>query len=92
HRGKTFRIERPCASVGRATDNDVQFPDRSVSRHHCRIRREEDRWTIEDLESTNGTLVNGTPVRRAARLFHGDEIVVGFSRFVFQDGGRPLVV
>lgn len=91
HRGKVFRIDRPDCAIGRATDNDVQFPDRSVSRHHCRIHKNEQAWWIEDLESTNGTLLHGAPLQAPVRLQHGDEIVTGFSRFVFQEGDRPLV-
>ncbi len=91
HRGKTFRIDRPEFLIGRATDNDVQFPDRSVSRHHCRIRKSDQAWWIEDLESTNGTIVHGFPLQAPVRLEHGDEIVTGYSRFVFQEGDRPMV-
>jgi pSer/pThr/pTyr-binding forkhead associated (FHA) protein len=91
HTGKTFRIDRSEALIGRATDNDVQFPDRSVSRHHCRIRKNGETWWIEDLGSTNGTLLRGAPVQAPHRLEHGDEVVAGFSRFVFQDRDRPLV-
>jgi pSer/pThr/pTyr-binding forkhead associated (FHA) protein len=91
HRGKVFRIDRARYAIGRATDNDVQFPDRSVSRHHCRIRRNDHSWWIEDLESTNGTIVHGAPLLAPVRLEHGDEIAAGFSRFVFQEGDRPLV-
>lgn len=90
HRGKTFRIERSTATVGRAIDNDVQFPDRSVSRHHCLIRRDGEAWWIQDQGSTNGTLMKGIPITEHARLRHGDEIVAGFSRFVFQEGDRPI--
>ncbi len=91
HRGKTFRLGQSLVRIGRATDNDVQFPDRSVSRHHCRLQRNGDAWWIEDLDSTNGTIVHGAPLMTAVRLEHGDEIVTGFSRFVFQEGDRPLM-
>ncbi|UCC48017.1 MAG: FHA domain-containing protein [Gemmatimonadota bacterium] len=91
HRGKAFRIENAEVQIGRATDNDVQFPDRSVSRHHCRIRRRGEIWWIEDLGSTNGTIVHGTPLRTPQQLQHGDEVVAGFSKFLFQEGDRPLV-
>jgi pSer/pThr/pTyr-binding forkhead associated (FHA) protein len=90
HRGKTFRISTPEVLLGRATDNDVQFPDRSVSRHHCRIRAFRGQWWIDDLGSTNGTILCGVPVRGAAELQHGDEVMAGFSRFVFQEADRPL--
>lgn len=90
HRGKTFRIQDPQAQIGRATHNDVQFPDRSVSRRHCRIEKRKEGWWIEDLGSTNGTLLGGSPLQTPEPLCHGDEIVAGYSRFVFQDGERPL--
>ncbi len=84
HTGKTFRIEGSQTLIGRATDNDVQFPDRTVSRRHCRIHHEDAAWWIEDLGSTNGTLLRGAPISRAEPLSQGDEIVAGFTRFVFQ--------
>ncbi len=90
HRGKVFRVEGSEVHVGRATDNDVQFPDRSVSRHHCRIRESDGAWWIEDLASTNGTLLLGAPLEVAERLDHGVEVAAGFSRFVFQRGAQPL--
>ena len=89
HTGKTFLIDSSEALIGRATDNDVQFPDRSVSRHHCLIRRNGEAWWIEDLGSTNGTLLRGAPVEAPKKLEHGDEVVAGFSRFIFQEGDRP---
>jgi len=91
HTGKTFRIDSSETLIGRATDNDVQFPDRSVSRHHCRIRRSGEAWWIEDLDSTNGTLLRGAHVNAPQELEHGDEVVAGFSRFLFQVGDRPLL-
>ncbi len=89
HCGKVFRIERFEARIGRATDNDVQFPDRSVSRHHCRIVQRGSAWWIEDLKSTNGTLLRGTPVLAPERLTDGDEVVAGHSRFVFHEPEKP---
>jgi pSer/pThr/pTyr-binding forkhead associated (FHA) protein len=89
HRSKVFRIAGIDALIGRATDNDVQFPDRSVSRHHCRLRKNGKAWWIEDLGSTNGTLLQGALLQAPKPLRHGDEVVAGFSRFVFQQGDRP---
>ena len=90
HRGKTFRIDNSEVSIGRAIENDVQFPDRSVSRQHCRIVRKERSWWIEDMESTNGTLIDGEPIEVRQELRHGNMIVTGFSKFVFQMEDRPL--
>ena len=90
HRGKTFRIDQSEIIVGRAMENDVQFPDRSVSRHHCRIAKNGRSWWIEDMESTNGTIIDGAPILARRELHHGDMIVAGFSKFVFQMDDRPI--
>ena len=71
------------ASLGRDTTNAVAVPDASVSRKHCLLRREEDgRFQIMDLDSRNGTLVNGRGVKEQW-LRHGDEIATGDSVFLF---------
>jgi Nif-specific regulatory protein len=71
------------ATVGRDPNNIVAISDPSVSRKHCLLRREEDgRFQIKDLDSRNGTVVNGIAVKEQW-LRHGDEIVTGDSVFVF---------
>jgi len=71
------------STVGRDPANAVAIIDPSVSRKHCRLRREEDgRFQIKDLDSRNGTLVNGIPVKEQW-LHHGDEIATGDSSFLF---------
>lgn len=50
---------------GRSGDNEVVLPDYSVSRRHAAVRREDERWLVYDLESTNGVQVNGSAVTRA---------------------------
>jgi len=71
------------AALGRDPTNAVAVVDPSVSRKHCLLRREEDgRYQIKDLESRNGTLVNGASVKEQW-LRHGDEIATGDSVFVF---------
>lgn len=70
-------------SLGRDPANAVALPDASVSRKHCLLRREEDgRFFIKDLDSRNGTLVNGLGVK-TEWLRHGDEIATGDSVFLF---------
>ena len=44
-------------SVGRSSDNDIVLRDLEVSRHHARLRRSDQGWMLEDLGSTNGTIV-----------------------------------
>jgi Nif-specific regulatory protein len=71
------------AALGRDPANAVAVADTSVSRKHCLLRREEDgRFQIKDLDSRNGTLVNGLAVKEQW-LRHGDEIATGDSVFLF---------
>ena len=71
------------ATIGRDPANVVAIVDPSVSRKHCLLRQEEDgRFSIKDLESRNGTLVNGNPMKEQY-LHHGDEITTGDSLFLF---------
>ena len=78
------------ATIGRDPTNVVPLVDPSVSRKHCLLRPEDGRFQIRDLESRNGTLVNGEPVKEQW-LRHGDEIATGDSVFLFlvEDDERP---
>jgi len=81
------------ATVGRDPANVVAVVDPSVSRKHCLVRREEDgRFQIRDLDSRNGTIVNGITVKEQW-LRHGDEIATGDSVFLFlvEDEDRALL-
>ena len=71
------------ATLGRDPTTAVSVPDASVSRKHCLLRRDEDdRFQIRDLDSRNGTLVNGVAIKEQW-LRHGDEIATGDSVFLF---------
>jgi diguanylate cyclase (GGDEF)-like protein len=67
---------KPEFFVGRSRSADVRLEDQGVSRVHCRIVRRDDELLIEDLGSTNGTIVNGCHVGSAA-LQAGDRIQIG---------------
>ena len=87
----TIPLQDAEATVGRDPTNAVAIIDPSVSRKHCLLRREEDgRFQIKDLDSRNGTLVNGLPVKEQW-LHHGDEIATGDSSFLFltEEEDRP---
>lgn len=75
-------LDRPVLSIGRGPDNDLIFPDREISRHHCRIRQEGRNYTLEDLRSKNGTFVNGQRLTGPHVLLDGDEIQIA-PRFSF---------
>lgn len=67
--------------LGRHVRCDIVLDDLSVSRRHARLRFRDGHWVLQDLESTNGTLVNRTPVVRC-QLHPGDEVHVGSVRLV----------
>jgi pSer/pThr/pTyr-binding forkhead associated (FHA) protein len=75
-------LTKEYTTVGRKSDNDVQIDNLAVSGHHARIIRILNDYFLEDLDSTNGTTVNGTPVRKHA-LQHGDRIDVGKHQLQF---------
>jgi FHA domain len=65
--------------IGRHLDCDVVFTDTAVSRFHARLRFRDGRWILQDLESTNGTTVNGERVGRS-ELRAGDVLLIGTQR------------
>jgi hypothetical protein len=70
-------------SVGRSHENDIVINDPNVSRKHARISRADNGYVVEDLGSTNGTLLDGAPIDRE-RIEGGDELTFGQStaRFI----------
>jgi DNA-binding winged helix-turn-helix (wHTH) protein len=63
--------------AGRDAECSLVIEGTTVSRRHARITVSDDAATIEDLESTNGTYVNGTRITAPTRLAHGDELSLG---------------
>lgn len=82
-------LERDLVTIGRALDADIRLNDSKASRLHAQITVEPDistgisRFQIKDLGSTNGTLVNGEPVK-IALLNDGDKILIGDHLFRFE--------
>jgi pSer/pThr/pTyr-binding forkhead associated (FHA) protein len=81
-----FRLGRR-TTIGRAEDNDISLGRASVSRHHAVIHSGPRQTVIEDLNSTNGVLVNRRRVREAA-LRDGDVVHIGKCRFRFSQRQR----
>jgi hypothetical protein len=73
--------------IGRGTEADIRLPDTGVSRKHVDVVLEGGTATVEDLGSTNGTLVNGRRVTRQA-LADGDVIRIGHSVLVYRQDGQ----
>jgi adenylate cyclase len=78
------RILGDAVTIGRHTDNDIQLLDPEVSKAHLVIRRTKDGYSLEDLGSANGTLVNGS-LQTRWRLHDGDVVVVGNSTLRFKE-------
>jgi pSer/pThr/pTyr-binding forkhead associated (FHA) protein len=81
--GRTFYLDDPVVSIGRLVSNDICLKDPFVSRHHCVIRNEGEQYMIEDLNSANGTYVNGERIN-AGSLKEGAIIQIGTSRLIFR--------
>ncbi len=80
--GETFEVRGERTTVGRQAGNDLRLPGLEVSRRHCELRRAGGRFTLRDLESSHGTLVNGQPVRSRV-LEHSDLLTVGSNALLF---------
>jgi hypothetical protein len=73
--------------VGRLASSGIQLTDANVSREHAAFVREADGWAIEDLDSTNGTMLHGVPVSRAA-LSDRDVVEIGLTRLTYHEPRR----
>jgi len=81
--GRDVELRAGRTRLGALAENDVAIPASSVSRVHAEIRSEADQWMIVDLDSTNGTRVNGAPVT-SAPLRSGDRIRLGEIEVLFE--------
>lgn len=83
--GEEFTLEEGEYVVGRSTDNPICIADTSVSRKHIMLRQVGSGWTVSDLGSGNGTLVNGEPISDETVLSNGDVIIMGDTEVTFTD-------
>lgn len=75
--GKEVLLTGDEITFGRDPENIVVLDDVQISRHHLRIYRENQNWLVEDLNSTNGTTVNGKALKKAQKLKHDDTVTMG---------------
>lgn len=83
-RGRVYSDLEIPITLGREEDNAIRLNDERVSRFHAKIQVDDDRVILTDLESTNGTRVNGHPVKMRV-LQEGDQISIGRSVLLFGD-------
>ncbi|MCZ6796308.1 MAG: FHA domain-containing protein [Planctomycetota bacterium] len=76
-------LDVPVISIGRGSENQIVLKDQSSSRRHCRVSTTPQGVVLEDLDSANGTLLNGEAVTRSF-LEEGDEFRVGSAVITFQ--------
>jgi pSer/pThr/pTyr-binding forkhead associated (FHA) protein len=79
-------LTAPAAIVGRGSESDVKISDPGISRRHAEIRSENGEYVVTDLGSTNGTIVDGRPVRRAS-LYDGSRVQFGRTTLTFRVDG-----
>ena len=78
-----YPLAKDRVTVGRSRDSDIFLPDQWLSRHHAAIEERADGYWVSDLNSKNGTLLNGEPVRDWRRLRPGDVITLGEHTLTF---------
>ena len=90
--GQRFKIKSELL-LGRDPDCDIVIPMRQVSRHHARVFMGTGGTMVEDLNSKNGTYINGRAIQSATRLEEGDEIQVSLAQhfiYLSSDATMPL--
>ncbi len=81
---KEIKLEKPAYTLGRKPDNDIVLDNAAVSGHHAKIYESGGAWFIEDLNSTNGTFVNGKKVLKSG-LKPGDIVTMIKYSLVFTE-------
>src|SRR6478752_6246921 len=84
--GRRFDLATAAQTVGRDATNQIQLHDHEASRRHAELHDEGGDIEIVDLQSSNGTWVNGKKVERA-RLQTGDRVQIGRTQMLFTGGG-----
>ncbi|MCS7261450.1 MAG: FHA domain-containing protein, partial [Anaerolineae bacterium] len=87
--GRVYIMAGEMMHIGRAPDNDLVLDDIQVSRYHARLIRRGTALLIEDLGSTNGTLVSGRRITQPQVLQPGDTIAIGRTLFSIEGLTAP---
>jgi DNA-binding winged helix-turn-helix (wHTH) protein len=92
-KGRRWAVTERGLTLGREEGCEILIQDRQVSRRHARISRTSDGVTLTDLDSKNGTCVNGTPLKGEIVLRDGDKIQIALAAelmFIASDSTLPL--
>lgn len=83
HAGIVFTLQQGAMTVGRTKETDIFLQDDQVSRMHAQFTIERGETRLQDLDSTNGTTINGKKIAAEASLSDGDEVQIGGTSFRF---------
>ena len=87
---RRFSLARPTTLLGRSPACDLYIPDRRASRRHAEIAWDGETCTLRDLDSDNGTFLNGLRLAAPQTLTDGDQIAVASATFTFRDPEATL--
>src|SRR5437867_1563151 len=86
--GRTHELKVEKTTVGRVEDNTFQIAEPSVSSHHCEVLRQGNEVLVRDLNSTNGTFINGEKISEAT-LKPGQTLRLGHIELWLDTGSTP---
>lgn len=75
--GRSFVLEKKEILIGRGEGSDMLIDDPLVSKIHCKILFDDNKFYIEDLGSKNSTFLNGKVLKKRTQLIYGDRIIIG---------------
>ena len=84
-KGRTLKIGDEAVLLGRGSDQ-VPLTDQTISRRHAELKPEDGSWILRDLNSANGTSINGNRIQEPVRLKHGDQIQLGGTLLMYSGG------
>jgi hypothetical protein len=88
-KGRSHQLNKGKTTIGRLAENDLQFSEKTISGRHATITETSGHFHLSDLDSTNGTFLNGSRVRGRTMLHPNDEIRFGAKYIVqFLSRGR----
>jgi pSer/pThr/pTyr-binding forkhead associated (FHA) protein len=82
-KGKRFELKSSRTTFGRMSSNEIAISDDAISSQHCYIAQRGDRFVVRDLNSTNGTLINGKLVKEEIEIKPKDILQIGGCEFLF---------